>query len=126
MESSLRARLMAKGGPMTTSSTATPLTFDQFWRWLLEHRNCVVRAGAGDVALMDHELIHWDFFDEEDGRAVCQAILGKSLVGELVVERSEVVFVQASPDVETPNSGYWVFECIGGPAKTAFRCTPSC
>ena len=56
----------------SSSSSATPLTFDAFWRWLLEHRNCVVRLGSGDVALMDHDLIHWDFFDEEDGRAVCQ------------------------------------------------------
>lgn len=107
--------------PMPSSTTtASPLTFDQFWRWLMEHRNCVVRIGAGDVALMDHELIHWDFFDEEDNRAICQAILGKSLVGEIVLERSEVLFVQASPDVENPTSGYWTFECIGGPREESY------
>jgi len=105
---------------MSTSTAATPLTFDQFWRWLLDHRNCVVRAGAGDVALMDHELIHWDFFEEDDGRAVCQAILGKSLVGELVVERSEVLFVQASPDLENASSGGWNFECIGGSREDSY------
>lgn len=104
----------------SSTTTASPLTFDQFWRWLMEHRNCVVRIGAGDVALMDHELIHWDFFDEEDNRAICQAILGKSLVGEIVLERSEVLFVQASPDVENPTSGYWTFECIGGPREESY------
>ncbi len=105
---------------MSTSTSPAPLTFDQFWRWLLEHRNCVVRAGAGDMALMDHELLHWDFFEEDDGRVVCQAILGKSLVGELVVERAEVLFVQASPDLENASSGAWIFECIGGSREDSY------
>lgn len=106
--------------PMPQSTPTQPLTFDQFWRWLMDHRNCVVRAGTADVALMDNELLHWDFFDEEDGRAVCQAIVGKSLVGELVIERSDVLFVQAQPDLENPTSGYWAFECIGGPREESY------
>jgi hypothetical protein len=105
---------------MSSRTVAAPLTFDQFWRWLQEHRNCVVRAGSPDVMLMDADLLHWDFFDEEDGRAVAQLILGKALVGEVVVERSEVLFVQASPDVEAAQSGHWVFECFGGPREDAY------
>ena len=104
------------GAMPTTTSSATPLTFDQFWRWLQDHRNCVVRCGAGtgETALFDHESIHWDFFDEEDGRAICQAIIGKALVGELVIERSEVLFVQSSLDPEDPGHAQWLFECVGG------------
>lgn len=102
------------------STGAAPLTFDQFFRWLQDHRNCVVRAGSADVMLMDSELTHWDFFDEDDGRAVCQLILGKALVGEILIERSDVLFVQASPDIEQAQAGHWMFECFGGPKDDAY------
>jgi len=105
---------------MPPSSTAAPLTFDSFWRWLAEHRNCVLRVGSNDVVLMDNELLHWDFFDEDDGRAVVQAIIGKSLVGEVIIERSEILFVQASLDLESPGSQAWNFELIGGPKDESF------
>jgi hypothetical protein len=105
---------------MPGKTTATPLTFDQLWRWLQEHRNCVVRAGSADVMLMDSELTHWDFFEEDDGRAVCQLILGKSLLGEVVIERADVLFVQASPDVEQAQAGHWMFECFGGSREDAY------
>ncbi|MFO0595356.1 MAG: hypothetical protein U0228_08630 [Myxococcaceae bacterium] len=99
---------------MPTSATSAPLTFDAFWRWVQDHRNCVLRVGSSDVMLMDNELVHWDFFDEDEGRAVVQAIVGKSLVGEVVIERADVLFVQASPDLEQPGSQAWNFELIGG------------
>ena len=73
----------------------------------------MLRVGSADVVLMDNELLHWDFFDEED-RAVVQAILGKGLVGEVIIERGEILFVQASPDLEQPGSQAWNFELIGG------------
>ena len=76
----------------SAKSTAAPLTFEAFWRWLQDHRNCVLRVGTSDVMLMDNELLHWDFFEEEDGTAV----------------------VQASPDLEQPGSQAWNFELIGG------------
>ena len=98
----------------SSKSTAAPLTFEAFWRWLQDHRNCLLRVGSTDVVLMDHELVHWDFFEEEDGTAVVQAIVGKSLVGEAILERTDILFVQASPDLESPGSQAWNFECIGG------------
>ena len=104
----------------TTTTAAAPLTFDVFWRWLQEHRNCLVRAGAGDTTVFDHDALHWDFFDEDDGRAVCQAILGKTLVAEFLVERAEVLFVQASLDAEDPARGHWLFECVGGAGKDSY------
>ncbi len=97
-----------------SSSTAAPLTFDTFWRWIQDHSNCVLRVGSSDVMMMDNELLHWDFFDEDDGRAVVQAIIGKSLVGEAVIERADILFVQTSPDLEQPGSQAWNFELIGG------------
>ena len=107
-----RLRRYVRRMPSTTQ--AAPLSFDQFWRWLQDHRNCLVRCGAGDAAFFDNDWLHWDFFEEDDGRAVCQAIFGKALVGELVIERSEVLFVQASSDPEDPDHHHWLFECVGG------------
>lgn len=98
----------------SAKSTAAPLTFEAFWRWLQDHRNCLLHVGSSDVMLMDNELLHWDFFEEEDGTAVVQAIVGKSLVGEVIIERADILFVQASPDLEQPGSQAWNFELIGG------------
>jgi hypothetical protein len=105
---------------MTSAPATAPLTFDQFWRWLSEHRDCVVRAGTEDLMLFDHELMHWDFFEEAEGRGIVQLIFGKTLVGELMLERSEVLFVQSSPNVEEPKSGEWFFECLGGPRDESY------
>ena len=43
-----------------------------------------------------------------------QAIVGKSLVGEAIIERADILFVQASPELDQPGSQAWNFECIGG------------
>jgi hypothetical protein len=102
------------------SKTPAPLTFDTFWRWLQDHRSCLLRAGSPDVVLMDHELLHWDLFEEEDGTAVVQAILGKALVGEVLIPRGDVLFVQSSPDLEQPGSQAWIFECIGGTREDSY------
>ena len=99
--------------PSSTSQTA-PLTFERFWRWISEHPNCVVRAGTGEATLFDFDDYHWDFHDEEDGQAVVGLVRGKNLVGELLIEKSQVLFVQSSPDVEAPQAGHWLFEVIGG------------
>lgn len=105
---------------MTSTTQTAPLTFDAFWRWLADHRNCVLRVGAGDAVLFDHELAHWEFFDEPDNRAVVQLIVGKNLMGEIVIERSDVLFVQVQPDVEDPARGAFVFDCIGGPRNESY------
>ncbi len=90
-----------------------PLTFERFWSWLLQHRACVVRAGTPTTSLFDYDDFHWDFFEEDDA-AVAQMIRGKHLVGEIVLSRSQVLFVQASPDVENPQEGHWLFELLSG------------
>jgi len=106
---------------MTTRETAgAPLTFDRFWRWLMDHPNCVVRVGSDDCALIDHDDFHWDFLEEEEGNVIIQLVKGKALVGELIVQRRDVLFVQASLDVESAAQGYWLFELIGGPKEETF------
>jgi hypothetical protein len=94
--------------------TGTTMPFERFWRWLLDHPNCVLEAGTPEVALFDFEDFHWTLSDDEEGRAVAQMVRGKNLVGELVIERSQVLFVQASPDSETADRGHWIFEVMGG------------
>jgi hypothetical protein len=105
---------------MSTETQSAPLTFDRFWRWMMDHPNCVVRVGSADATLLDHDDFHWEFMDEEDGNTVIQLVKGKALVGELMISRGDIAFVQASLDVENVTQGYWLFELIGGPKDDSF------
>ncbi len=96
---------------------ATTLAFEKFWHFLTEHPNCIIRAGTADSVLFDMPEMHWDFFDEDEGRAVVQLIRGKSLVGELVIDRTIVKAVHGSIDVEEAAQGYWLFEVMAASAK---------
>ncbi len=89
------------------------MTPEDFFKWLLAHRNCILEVQAGPVFLADTELLHWDLF-EEDGRCVVQLLQGKALVGEVGIELAEIAFVQPREHTENPGSGQWVFECMGG------------
>ncbi len=40
------------------------LAFDEFWRWLVLHPNCIVRAGTADSVLYDDDDLHWHFANE--------------------------------------------------------------
>lgn len=103
---------------MAAATETGPLTFERFWKWVSEHPNCVLRAGAGGGTLFDADDLHWDFFDEEDGAtAIVQLLKGKGLVGELFIEKGTIVMVQGSLDVEGAQQGYWMFECLAGSAK---------
>jgi len=104
----------------TKAETAPPLTFDRFWRWLLDHPNCVVRVGSDDCTLIDHDDLHWDFLEEEEGNVIVQLVKGKALLAELIIARRDVLFVQASLDVESAAQGYWLFELIGGPKDETY------
>jgi hypothetical protein len=89
------------------------LPFERFWRWLKDHAGCIIRAGSLDAVLFDLPELHWVLFDDEEGRGVVQLLRGKSLVGELVVERGDVSQVQPLPDPDDEQKGYWLFEVIG-------------
>ncbi|MBI5545734.1 MAG: hypothetical protein HY901_17740 [Deltaproteobacteria bacterium] len=103
-----------------TPETGTHLPFDRFWRWVKDHPNCVLEAGSAGASVFDFEDFHWGFVQEEEGRVLVQAIRGKSLVAELVIDPSEVTYVQASPDAEGADRGQWIFEAMSGKGQEEF------
>ena len=102
---------------MTTTDVGATVTFERFWRWLKDHASCILEAGTTTTSIFDFEDFHWAFLQEEDGRLVAQAIRGKNLVAELVIDPSEIGYVQATPDAEGADRGQWIFECMSGTSK---------
>ncbi len=101
-----------RGMPVTVETGST-LTFERFWRWLKRHPNCILRAGTPDSYLYDHEDLHWHLEEDEDRVPTIQLIRGKQILGELVIELREVLFVQVLPDPDG-EAGQFVFELVGG------------
>lgn len=97
-----------------TPELASTLPFERFWRWLKDHRHCILEAGTTQVSLFDFEDFHWEFTQEDEGRVVAQLIRGKNLVGEIVIDPSTITYVQASPDTEGADRGQWIFEAMSG------------
>lgn len=78
------------------------LTFEQFWEWLVAHPNCVLRAGTPEAVLYDDEDLHWHFAietstDDETETHVVQILRGKRFVGELLLSKDTVTYVEAVP-----------------------------
>lgn len=84
------------------------ITFDQFWRWLQSHPNCILGAGTADTALYDDDDLHWHFGVEDDGTLLVQVIRGKQLLGEILIQPREVAYVQS----ESKGEEEFLFECI--------------
>lgn len=81
-------------------STPT-LSFDDFWTWVLRHPNCILRAGTQDTVVYDDEDYHWHFAVEGPDTPLVQIIRGKRLVGELLIAKDRIAYVQGSVgDVE--------------------------
>lgn len=74
-----------------------PLTlpFDQFWSWLVNHPNCILRAGTPEAVLYDDEDLHWQFTNEGPGTLLVQLLRGKRLMGEILMDPDQVSYVQA-------------------------------
>ena len=70
------------------------LAFDEFWRWLILHPNCIVRAGTADCVLYDDDDLHWHFASEAAETFLCQLIRGKRLLGEMVIKSETISYVQ--------------------------------
>jgi hypothetical protein len=100
--------------PVTVETGAT-LAFDRFWRWLKRHPNCILRAGTPDAYLFDAEDLHWHLDEDEDRMPTVQVLRGKQLLGEILVEAREILFVQALPDPDG-EEGQFLFELVGGTA----------
>lgn len=85
------------------------LSFDEFWDWIVRHPNCILRAGTQDAVLYDDEDYHWHFAVEGPDTPLVQLIRGKRLLGELLIARDRIAFVQGVPgDVD----GEHVFDLI--------------
>jgi hypothetical protein len=96
------------------TETGASLPFDRFWDWVLDHTNCILSVGTEDSLLYDAEALHWVLFAEEDGTPVVQLILGKRLVGEMVLDTTDLLQVQVMPDPENLERGSFLFKVLGG------------
>ena len=96
-----------------TVETGSTLSFDRFWRWLRRHANCILRAGTPDSFLYDADDLHWHLDEDEERVPTVQLLRGKQLLGELLIEMRDVLFVQAVPDPDG-EQGQFVFELVGG------------
>lgn len=90
-----------------------PLQFEKFWRWLMEHSGCILRAGVYDATFFDLTEFHWVLFEEER-QPIVQIMRGKQLVGEFAIERTNITSVQGTPDLDDAQSGHWLFEVFVG------------
>ncbi len=97
-----------------TVQAGTTLPFDRFWRWLKNHANCIQRAGTVDTFLYDQEPYHWHLEEDADRNPVVQLVWGKLLVGEMVLDVRDVLYVEATPEPEGSEPGQFLFELIGG------------
>ncbi len=96
-----------------TVETGTTLPFDQFWRWVRQHANCIVRAGTVDTFLYDQDAFHWQLEEDEERSPVVQLVWAKQLVAEMVLDVRDVLYVEATPD-EGGEAGHFLFELVGG------------
>jgi hypothetical protein len=96
-----------------TVETGSTLSFDAFWRWVRRHANCILRAGTPDAFLYDAEDLHWHLDEDEERLPTVQLLRGKQLLGELLIERRDLLFVQALPDPDG-EQGQFLFELVGG------------
>ncbi|MEW5848350.1 MAG: hypothetical protein AB2A00_06025 [Myxococcota bacterium] len=106
---------------MTTRIVTGPsLDFDRFWRWLKNHPNCILEAGTPDCMMHDHDSLHWHLTEDEERNPVVQLILGKMLVGEMVLDVHDALFVQSTlaeasaEDTEDEEPGHCLFEVMTG------------
>ena len=84
------------------------LPFDQFWRWLQGHPNCILNAGTPEAVLYDCDDFHWHFGTEGEENLLVQVIRGKILIGEIIIPRGSVAYVQGEARGEEEH----LFECF--------------
>lgn len=89
---------------------ATPtLSLEDFWSWLVTHPNCIVRAGTREAVIYDDEDLHWHLAPEGPETLLVQLIRGKRLVGEILIPREGIAYVQG---VIGDQDGEFVFELV--------------
>ena len=103
---------------MDENTLDTALKFTDFWNWLHEHHDCIVRAGTEDAWLHDDDTLHWHLRDETDGRCFIQLMFAKRILAEIVINSSEIAYVEEVPSVETPE--HFEFQLFGGSGDEAY------
>ena len=93
---------------VSVSDSTPTLSFETFWKWIVQHSNCILRAGTQDALMFDDEDLHWHFA-VDDATVFVQVIRGKRLMGELTIDTGRIAYVQALP--EEPE-GEWAFELV--------------
>ena len=73
------------------------MPFDTFWKWLLAHPNCILRAGTPETVLYDDEDLHWHLATESPQTLLVQVLRGKRLLGEMAIDPELINHVQAVP-----------------------------
>ncbi|MBI5496172.1 MAG: hypothetical protein HY904_14210 [Deltaproteobacteria bacterium] len=105
-------------------STGGVVAFDRFWQWMKMHANCIVRAGSAEALLNDHEMFHWQLVEDDERRPLVQLMMGKQLIGELMLDLREVLYVQSNPDPEDRQGAQVVFEVMAGGGALAQETYP--
>lgn len=85
------------------------LSFAAFWSWLVQHPDCIVRAGTPECVIYDDDELHWTFTEEEPQTLVVQVLRGKLLVGELLIAPDQISYVQGTT---TDRDDEYLFELI--------------
>ena len=97
--------------PTGVERSRATLELDTFWNWLVLHPNCVIRVGSADALLCDDEDFHWQFVSENGNLLIAQLVYGKRLVGEILIDRERVAYVQS---FQGDQDNEYVFELITG------------
>ncbi|WP_020413537.1 hypothetical protein [Microbulbifer variabilis] len=73
------------------------IPFKEFWAWLAEHPNCILRAGSTDSVVYDDDDYYWRFAEEDARTLLVQVIRGKRPVAEFFIEPAHVSTVRVNP-----------------------------
>ena len=91
------------------SDATSTMSIDNFWNWLTGHPNCILRAGTREAAIFDDEDLHWHLAREGGGTLLVQLVRGKRLMGELVIPREQIIYVQGCLGDQ---QGEFIFELV--------------
>lgn len=105
-------RLVSSPVPVMNESTTLP--FETFWNWMTHHPNCILRAGTPEAVLYDDDDFHWHFALENETTLLVQVLRGKRLMGEILVEPSQIDYVQ---EIAGDRDDEVVFELIAESEK---------
>jgi hypothetical protein len=85
------------------------LSLGVFWAWLIQHPNCILRAGSRDSVLFDDEDLHWHLTGDGPFGFLVQVVRGKHVTGEIRLNSDQITYVEGGPG---EHEGEFVFELI--------------